>query len=379
MATVQYYLIGLAEARTSPSKIMQGSKFLLTISDSNARKVYVMSNGLKSSPRALDDAARRLEAVLNNATVAIFLMDDRQQCIYMNKAAENLTGFTLDEVIELDKSLHDIIHHTHPDGRHFPLHECAIDRAFPERHQVQGEEVFVHKDGSFYPVGFTASPIQDETSRTVGTIIEVRDISEERRARERQNLLLHELNHRVKNTLATVQSLAVHSLQSVSPQRLAVFNGRLFALSKAHDILQGTAWQSASMTEIIRGALMPFGEARIDMEGSDCPIDPSSSVTLSMVFHELGTNAAKYGALSAPDGKVSLKWNCEVSSEGTQVGIDWVESGGPAVEPPARPGFGMRLIERQVVREFGGYASMRFEPSGLTCQIQMHVPNQKGD
>jgi len=105
----------------------------------------------------LDDARRRLEAVLDNATVSIFLMDDRQHCIYMNKAAEELTGYCFEEVLAFHRPLHDIIHHTYPDGTPFPLSECAIDRAFPERNQMQGEETFVHKNGIFYPVAFTAS------------------------------------------------------------------------------------------------------------------------------------------------------------------------------------------------------------------------------
>jgi PAS domain S-box-containing protein len=128
----------------------------------------------------LREAERRLNAVLDNATVSVLLMDDRQRCVYMNRAAEQLTGYTLEEVLARDCPLHDIVHHTYPDGRPFPLHECAIDRAFPEDVLTQGEVVFVHKDGHFYPVAFTASPIHDEASRTVGTIIEVRDISAEK-------------------------------------------------------------------------------------------------------------------------------------------------------------------------------------------------------
>ena len=121
---------------------------------------------------------RRLEAVLDNATVAVFVMNERQHCTYMNAAAERLTGYTLPEV--QGRPLHDVIHHTRPDGSHFPLEECAIDRAFPENNQEQGEEVFVHKDGSFYPVAFTASPLRDGRGQTVGTIIEVRGIAAER-------------------------------------------------------------------------------------------------------------------------------------------------------------------------------------------------------
>lgn len=120
---------------------------------------------------------RYLEVVCNNATLAIFIMDDRQQCVYMNPAAEKLTGFSLDEV--RGRALHDIIHHTRPDGSHYPLDECPIDRAFPQNNQEQGEEVFVHKNGSFYPVAYTASPIR-EGSGIVGTIVEVRDITQEK-------------------------------------------------------------------------------------------------------------------------------------------------------------------------------------------------------
>lgn len=135
----------------------------------------------------VDRIGSRLEAVLNNTTMAVFVMDDRQHCIYANTAAENMTGFRFAEM--QGRPLHDVVHHTRPDGSHFPLEECPIDRAFPEDHQVQGEEVFVHADGSFYPVAFTASPISDEASRTIGTIIEVRNIEEEQRQRRALQIL----------------------------------------------------------------------------------------------------------------------------------------------------------------------------------------------
>lgn len=129
------------------------------------------------------NSARLLAAVLDNTTAAIFLMDDRQQCIYMNAAAEKLTGYRLDEV--RGRPLHDVVHHTHPDGTPFPIEDCPIDRAFPTRMQMQGEEMFVHKDGSFYPVAYTASPVRDEAAQVVGTVIEVRDIRAETEARSR--------------------------------------------------------------------------------------------------------------------------------------------------------------------------------------------------
>tara|TARA_R110000868_G_scaffold23357_3_gene94341 strand:+ start:3804 stop:7055 length:3252 start_codon:yes stop_codon:yes gene_type:complete len=131
--------------------------------------------------RDLKQASQRLDTVLNNTTMAVFLMDERQECIYMNAAAEELTGYRFEETV--GRPLHDVVHHTYPDGRPFPLHECAIDRAFPEDFQVQGEETFVHKDGRFYPVAYTASPIHDENGKPIGTVIEARNIAADIEAR----------------------------------------------------------------------------------------------------------------------------------------------------------------------------------------------------
>jgi PAS domain S-box-containing protein len=133
-----------------------------------------------------DHYRRQLETVAENATLALFIMDEQQRCTYMNRAAEELTGFRLDEL--QGKALHYYVHHTRPDGSHYPLEECPIDQAFPRNMREQGEETFVHKDGHFYPVAFTASPVRRD-GRTVGTIIEVRGIEEERREKRRAAFL----------------------------------------------------------------------------------------------------------------------------------------------------------------------------------------------
>jgi len=149
----------------------------------------------RPSGDALHGASQRLNAIINNTRMAVFMMDDRQHCVFMNRAAEELTGYCFEET--QGRPLHDVIHHKHPDGRPYPLEECPIDRAFPEDDQVQGEEVFVHKDGHFYPVAFTASPVRDETGKPIGTVIEARDISEEKQAQEalrEQSRILETLN-----------------------------------------------------------------------------------------------------------------------------------------------------------------------------------------
>ncbi|MBD1842852.1 PAS domain S-box protein [Cyanobacteria bacterium FACHB-63] len=152
-----------------------------------------------------------LETVCNNATLALFVMDEHQQCVYMNPAAEKLTGYALSEL--QGRALHDVIHHTRPDGRPYPLCECPIDQVFPQNNQEQGEEVFVHRDGHFYPVTYTASPIR-EAGRTIGTVIEVRDITQEKldekarqEASDRERLLRQEAEAAKAQTEAVLRSI----------------------------------------------------------------------------------------------------------------------------------------------------------------------------
>jgi PAS domain S-box-containing protein len=157
----------------------------IVVSEHGNKAATVATSPETNKPSA-DHYKQQLETVLNNATVALFIMDEHQQCSYMNPAAEALTGFTFAEV--QGRALHDMIHHTRPDGTPYPLEECPIDRAFPENNQEQGEEIFVHKNGTFYPVAYTASPIC-EAGTVVGTIIEVRDIAREKADQEAREAL----------------------------------------------------------------------------------------------------------------------------------------------------------------------------------------------
>jgi len=320
----------------------------------------------------LIETQRRLNAVLNNASVSIILMDDRQQCVYMNAAAEKMTGYSLAEA--QGRPLHDVVHHTRPDGSHYPLDECPIDRAFPEDNQMQGEEVFVHKDGSFYPVAFTASPIRDAEANTIGTIVEVREISAEKKAQEHQRILINELNHRVKNTLATVQSLAAQSFRGISTEdqpSIKAFEERLFALARAHDVLTRENWEKAELGEIIEEVLDPYRRlgSRFEINGSAIGLPPGTALALAMAVHELATNAAKYGALSGPAGKIAISWRI-TPGDPPHLALRWQERDGPAVAPPSRKGFGTRLIERMLANELSGEVVLAFEPTGVVCSVR---------
>ncbi len=204
----------------------------LQLLEDEARPVFyaaiVDTTERDAAVRALMQVSHRLDTVLNNTTMSVLLMDDRQHCVYMNPAAERLTGYSLDET--LGRPLHDLIHHTHPDGRPFPLHECEIDRAFPEENQVQGETVFIHKNGSFYPVAFTASPIKDGGGKAIGTVIEVRDITAEIQAREAMTNFNTFLQKRVEEVIGERESVEAQLRQSQKMEAIGKLTGGV-----AHD------------------------------------------------------------------------------------------------------------------------------------------------
>lgn len=311
----------------------------------------------------LRDIARRLDAILDNTTMAVFLMDERQQCVFMNRAAEQLTGYAFHETT--GRQLHDVIHHTRPDGSPFPLSECVIDRAFPENAGTQGEEVFVHKDGSFYPVAFTASPIRDGEAKVIGTIIEVRDISEERRNEETRKLLMHEVDHRSRNVLSIVQSLTRLTRADDLEAYKAILAGRIGALARAQTSLATRQWEGGRLDDVVRDeleALCP--KDSIQVEGPEVALTPEQVQPLSMLLHELATNANKYGACSRGGGLVSVAWALDAGT----VALQWRETGGPPVAAPTHEGFGTSL-KANVVRQLKGSISRRWEPEGLIVDV----------
>lgn len=330
------------------------------------------------SNEALVESRRRLNAVLDNASVSVFVMDERQQCIYMNAAAEAMTGYTLAET--QGRPLHDVVHHTYPDGRPYPLAECPIDRAFPENNREQGEEVFVHKDGSFYPVAFTASPIRDEVSRIIGTIIEVRDIRAEKAAAEQIRLMLGELSHRSKNLLAVVQAMirqtarGAESMEAFQEQ----LGDRIGALADAHDLLVSQNWEGAPIRDLVERQLSPFVDAqanRVSVVGPDLFVSTQATQSFALAIHELATNASKYGALSREGGRISVSWAIEVQPGGNRrFSMTWQERGGPKVAPPARRGFGSFVLERMVGAALNGQSRLEHAPDGLVWTLDSDHP-----
>jgi len=521
-----------------------------------------MQRNIEDRPEGASDESL-LNAVCENASGALFVLDRNQHCIYLNSAAVELTGFALDEL--QGRPLHDFIHHTRPDGSHYPIEECPIDRAFPESRRERGQDTFIHKDGHFYSVEYTASPVEEE-SVVVGTVVEVRDITaellarqtleeetrtleilnrtgtmltatldleeivqavtdaatelsgaqfgaffyntiregralqlytlsgapreafsafpqprhtsifgptfadgvvlrisdvtadprygshapflgmpeghlhvtsylavpvisrtgailgalifgheeadvfserservvtavaaqaaiaidnanlfeaaqreiaERQRSEDHQKLLAQELNHRVKNMLATVQSIATQTFRGrVEEGTMRLFLGRLLALSHSHSLIMQESWRNVDLRAVASTALLPFvgeisGNARTFVEGDPVQLTPKLALALGMGFHELATNAAKYGALTAEEGRIEIRWR-DIGDG--MLCITWVEKQGPAVAPPQSKGFGTRLLEQGLAHEIDGTVRILHDPCGLICEIKMPMP-----
>lgn len=216
---------------------------------------------------------------------------------------------------------------------------------------------------------FIYQPMISADGEAWGVFVEGSDVTDRVIAERRQKLLVDELNHRVKNSLATVQSIAAATLRNTRDPdafRLA-FEARLLALSKTHDLLTATSWRGAGLKQLLLAELQPYRHDQYELDGADVDLGPVRALALGLVLHELATNAAKYGALSADRGCVRVSWS---AADGV-LRMVWREEDGPEVVAPERRGFGSQLIERSLRGSVGGEAHLDFHPGGLVCRLTM--------
>lgn len=204
-------------------------------------------------------------------------------------------------------------------------------------------------------------------------LLAIDDITERRHWAERQKLLLGELGHRMKNMLATIQSIATQTARSSDSLNsfIEAFHGRLQALDRAHTLLHRSNWEGARLEEVVTEALQAYGAAteRIRVRGEDFDLRPAAALVLSMIVYELATNAAKHGALSTASGRVNVAWQLVRAELSPSLRLTWQESDGPPAKPPARTGFGSSLIEQGVAYELEGEAQLEFLEAGLRCEL----------
>ncbi|SFI79545.1 Two-component sensor histidine kinase, contains HisKA and HATPase domains [Caulobacter sp. UNC279MFTsu5.1] len=228
-----------------------------------------------------------------------------------------------------------------------------------------GEEIAVIQD-RFQEIAEVRAALHDASVQ-----LRARE-AQELRAHQRQQLMINELNHRVKNSLFTVQSLARQSLgRPADTPGLPAFNERIMALARAHDLLTRSVWEGADLQEILEETLEPYLDRTI-LAGPSVALTPNAALALSMVFHELGTNAGKYGALSLPGGMVTVVWHVDPGAP-HRLTLHWEERGGPPVSPPARKGFGSRLIAATLKSDLAGEARIDYRPSGLVCVLTLSL------
>ncbi|OAN57606.1 response regulator [Sphingomonas sp. TDK1] len=311
-------------------------------------------------------ALARLKAHRDNSPLAIVEFDAEQRIIAWSAGAERMFGWRAVEVSGLRPSELEWL-----DAEHAALFDTMI------RGMIAGEQlrdmrqlrmrtsVGVTVDCEVYGSALLGA---DGTLLSVNT--QILDVTDRVRAEQTQRLLIGELNHRVKNTLASVQAIATQTLRhSTGPSDFApTFIGRIHALARAHSLLSSTTWQGASLRELVEGQLQTgtIDPDRLDTGGPAIDLAPEPALHLALVLHELATNAHKYGALAVPEGRVGLHWGVR----GGFLELDWEERGGPAVAPPSRRGFGTTLIERSLKAE-GGSAIPSYGPQGVRWKLSI--------
>ena len=338
---------------------------------------YRMLEAIGRSQHELREQQERWASTYEHAAIGIVEIDAEGRFLRVNEAICSIVGGTREELLGWK-----LFGRTHPDDR-------DVDGEL-YRKQVAGEigfysieKRFIRRDGRTIWMGVRSSTVRDDDGKFLYGVRVVQDITERKEAEERQKLLVDELNHRVKNTLATVQSLATQTARGTdSPEEFRqAFEGRLIALSQAHDQLTLRHWRNADLRDIVKGSTAPYlsrPEEQIRIEGDAITLTPRVALTLALVLHELTTNASKYGALSVPEGRIEIGWRIEPQADKPpRLNIEWQECAGPPVEAPARPGFGSRFIQGSVATELQGAARMEFEPQGLRCTLDIPLRLEK--
>jgi two-component system CheB/CheR fusion protein len=310
----------------------------------------------------------RLAAIIESSEDAVISKNLDGVIMSWNRGAERLFGYTADEAIGRPVTM--LIPPERIDEE--PGILARIRRGERIDHY---DTVRRRKDGSAIDISLTVSPIRDADGTIIGASKIARDITERKQAEQRQQLLVGEVKHRIKNLLATVQAIARQTLKGTSAEEREAFIARLMALANAQDLLTLERWNRAAVREVVDRALRPFEakhNARFLTKGpEDVWVDAQRASLLTMALHELATNAIKYGALSNGYGVVSLGWEVTGEEDAQSVRLTWQELGGPLVVPPERKGFGSFLIERALQGSGGGGARLDFNPNGLICSLEV--------
>ena len=337
------------------------------------REMAARSAELSAANATLRDDAEHLRQILASATeYAIYTSDLSGRITSWNTGAQRIFGHAETEILGQTQ---DLLYT--PEDRAARVPELEMCKAVEEG-RAEADGWVLRKDGSrFWAVG-VKMPLLDAKGRPQGFLRILRNQTEAHAEDERRTLLLREMNHRMKNTLAVVHSMAIQTERTAETPAAfrRAFGERLLALARAHDMLAHSGWDGAPLREVVERTLEPHlgcGTERVVIKGPPIRLPPQAAVTVHLAFHELATNAAKHGSLSVPEGRIEVVWSLE---RGTRhrppmARILWRERGGPPVRLPDRSGFGLRLLRRGLAREFGAEVGLDFAPEGLECHIRL--------
>src|SRR5690349_13498573 len=315
---------------------------------------------MADSPSA---AALHLAALVASSDDAIVSKDLNGIVTSWNRGAERLFGYSAAEMI--GKSITLLIPSDLQDEEPKILQRIRCGERIEHYDTVR-----LRKDGSLVDISLSVSPVRDAHGTIVGASKIARDITDRRRAQDRQNLLSREIQHRTKNLFAVVQAVVARSLadkQTLEEAKTAVLS-RLQSLAQTHDLLVGKEWQGADILEVVQMEMSPYAERTI-IQGPHLFLHPKAAQNLALALHELATNAVKYGALSTPTGQVRISWGLERAAEHERFGFRWEECGGPPVEEPSQKGFGSVVLEHVMAEYLAARPELTYAAAGVVYEL----------
>jgi PAS domain S-box-containing protein len=312
-----------------------------------------------------EDAALRLAAIIESSNDAIVTKDLVGTITSWNSGAERIFGYRAEEII--GKPVMILIPPDHQEEE-----EAILGRIRRGQRVEHYQTVRQRKDGGLIDISLTVSPIRNAQGNVIGASKIARDVTEHKRSEAQAIILAREAEHRTKNILSTVLATVRLSRADTSDDLKQLIEGRINALAKVHGLFVQSRWAGAELHSLVAQELLPYcgeTEGRVRIDGPPVMLKPDTAQTIAISLHELATNAAKYGSLSAADGCVEIAWSRTADG---RLGLRWIELGGPTVTPPTHRGFGTRVLEN-IIGQLRGEVRFDWRDQGLTCEITLLV------
>jgi PAS domain S-box-containing protein len=325
---------------------------------------------VEARTKELSEATVRFRSLFEHAPVAMLMVDHTGKVRQMNAAAEEVFAAPSGDVV--GQAIEELVPESLRD-RHPKLREAYVGKA-TARPMGAGRELFARrKNGEQFPVEIGLNPIPGSGDTAV--IASVVDISHRRRQEQRMQFIMRELDHRVKNALSTVSAVVSHTRQESRSiaDFVAALDGRIRSMATTHELLSSHRWHGVSLIELVQRELTPYATRNnIEINGPGVLLKPAAGQALAMVLHELATNAAKYGALSTRDGRVSIRWDQQLKGRTpSPLVLEWQEMGGPPVVASGKPSYGTSTITDLIPFEFGGTVNLVKAPDGVCCRLEL--------